>query len=336
MNRFSMVLGLVVVSVGLWGCDAARLGAGSFKATAAVQLSSPWEGYDRIEIRSRNGGVELLRADVAEVEVSGERYVRGRTQAEADANLDKIEVYAGRHATESGALLVELRFPDELKRQSPGASLTVRVPESCPANVRTSNGKLSVRSMSDIVTLRTSNGAITIGDVAGKVQAYTSNGKVTAENVDGELSIETSNGPVQVERIVGPVQVESSNGGVHLAGVQGAVVARTSNARIEAHDVQGACRLDTSNGRIVAELNPAAGDEVDVDTSNGSIELKLPVGQAANLDLETSNGKVVVDLPDGQLSDVRSGKREFHARLNGGGSLWHASTSNGSIRVKAQ
>ena len=136
-------------------------------------------------VKSRNGAIELSSADVPEILIDGKMYVRGTTQAEADANLEKLQISAEADSTNPKAFRIELEVPEELRRNSPGAKFIVKIPSPCTAEISTSNGSIKVVGLKGPVVLDTSNGGI------------------RAEKIDGELKVDTSNGGVVIKDVSG-------------------------------------------------------------------------------------------------------------------------------------
>lgn len=285
----------VVVLLLIAGCT-----GGGFRAETDFSQTVAWDGYECVEVRTGNGAVELRPADRTDVVISGTKFVRGHTQAEADASLDDIEIYADQHADNPRALLVELRYPSALKHQSPGARLLIEVPEPCAARIRTGNGR------------------ITVANLVGPLELASGNGRITATDIDGDVAVDTGNGSITVRDIRGSCDLNTSNG------------------RVEADDVQGTLRIRTSNGRVKAGVTPSPTDAVELATSNGRIELDIPAALAASLELRTGNGRITTELGDAPLTQVAADKSSFRAKLNGGGCKVSAESSNGSITVRTR
>lgn len=223
-------LSCLAIVLGTAGCG------GTIQATRDFSLSAPWESYERIVVRTRNGGVELASADVPEIRIRGQKRVNGGTHAEAEARLDDLEIVARRDETGPGTYLVELRVPEALAQCSPGASFTIQVPKPCRAEIHSSNGSIKVGQLKDHVVLGSSNGGITVKAVDGAVQAQTSNGSIDVEAVRGDLTAETSNGRVTSHLLGVPLELKQHDR--HLlhailnGGGSGEIHAETSNGSI--------------------------------------------------------------------------------------------------------
>lgn len=297
-------LGMVLLTVA---------GCGSLvRATDSVSLTEPWQKYERLEVRLRNGSVELRTGNVKDVAVTGEKYASGATLGEAQSNLEQVEVYVGAASGRPDTLLVELRCPEAVRNRNVGASLLIELPQACPANVETNNGAIRAARLQGDVVLRTDNGRIDVSDISGPVRAESSNGAIDARDITGKVQAQTSNGRINVQRVP-EASLETSNGAIYAA------------------DVGGNLAATTSNGRIEATVNPSAGGRVDLQSSNGEIWLSLPAALGMDLRLVTTQGRIHAGLDENAFKARQRSRTHVEGSLNGGGCRVEATTSNGSI-----
>lgn len=281
-------------------------------------LTAGWEGFERVEVNTRNGRVELRSAAVKDVEISGFKCLNVWSLADGERMLPELEVYAGAHAARPDTLLIELRVPETLRHNNPSASFVVAVPQPCAVNIDTSNGSIEVAGLKGDVDLDTNNGHIEVTDVDGRVRADTSNGRVVVEDVRGDVLADTSNGRILARRITGRCELYTSNGSV----------------RVEQAD--GELEVRTSNGGVDVDADPSAGARVNVTTSNGSIRMRVPESFGADIDLRTSNGRITTALGSATFRHIKAGRDRFAAEMNGGGGVLRASTSNGRIELETR
>ena len=309
MNRNVVISGLALLALSSAGCSQA------FKATREFSLSAAWDDYERIVVRSRNGNVSLMPGEGDEITISGVKRARGATPKQADEHLEHVEIAAGRDPANPSTFLIELRYPRALRRYSVGANFDIRIPQSCAADIDTSNGRIVVRDLQDRVDLESSNGSIFVEDIDGPVDARTSNGRIRAERIKGDLT------------------AESSNGSIFASSVTGDCSFITSNGRIELERIEGNVSAITSNGTIRMEAVPPTDGRVVMRTSNGDIHVTLPAELAARVKLRTTNGRIHTDFADATIQKLSFGRNWFECALNGGeAGLVSARTSNGSIR----
>ncbi len=131
-----------------------------------------------------------------------------------------------------------------------------------------------------------------------------------------DLDVQTHNGGISISDVEGRVRFEALNGGVRLAGLAG--------------DVRGS----TVNGGVTVALvgDRWTGPGLDVRTTNGGVELSMSEGYSAELETGTVNGRLDTELP----LEVRGRiNRTFRAQLGDGGAPIRATTTNGSVRIRA-
>jgi DUF4097 and DUF4098 domain-containing protein YvlB len=306
-SRAALPAALLLLS-GATGCSQA------FKASHDFALSAPWQDYERVVVRTRNGNVDMATEPGGDIAIDGQRFARGATPGQAEERVDQVEVVAAADPDDASTFVIEVRFPDELRHASAGANFRIRVPQACKTEVSSRNGRVQVRGGRDEVAIETSNGGVVVEAVEGDVRVHTSNGSIRAADIRGSLLAETSNGRIDVASVVGECTLNSSNG------------------RIEARETSGELTAVSSNGSIVVEAAAVGDGKMMVRTSNGSIRLTLPADTRAGVTLQTTNGGVYTNLGDAGIRRASHARGWFEGELNGGGSgMITARTSNGRI-----
>jgi len=296
MRRWSLAAVFVLSLVWTAGCSSTLV-----QVHERFALDVPWTDYERVHVRTTDGHVELISEQRDGAAITGIKQAGGLTWSEARRNLEQVTVVSEPDAADASTLIVRLDYPAELRNKSVGASLEIRVPAPCAADVATANGRISVRGLRGPAVLHTSNGRITVADVAGDVRGESSNGRIVVRAIDGTCELKTSNG------------------------------------RIEAHDVNGSVRAATSNGSIFVRATPPPEGYAIMQSSNGAIRAVLPPEIQGTLRVHSSNGRLSVDLGDAALSHVHGSEHAIEAQLNGGGGgEIIAQTSNGSIILQSQ
>lgn len=278
------------------------------------QVTRPWQGYERLVLRTENGRIELSTNTAnTDVTITGTKQAGGVTTRDAEENLSRVDVRAAPDETDPKTLIVELDYPEDLRWKNIGASLRVSVPQPVSTDALTRNGSIDIRNTKS-AKLRSSNGT------------------TIARDVDGWLDAQTSNGRIEAERIAGDAELQTSNGSVVVRGVGGRTRVNTSNGGIEVRDATGDVDCATSNGSIVVNAQPPVEGIVSLVTSNGGIRATLPQTLKGSVDVSTSNGSLTTNLGNATISQAQWSKRRLAAQLNGGGTgRIHARTSNGSL-----
>jgi len=182
------------------------------------------------------------------------------------------------------------------------------------------------------VKLNTSGGNIEVGNLKGMVRGETSGGDIRLNEIEGKVEMHTSGGNIRVEKVKGDVQMETSGGEIGIASVTGGVDVNTSGGNVRISDVDGNVKSETSGGNIYVKVT-GSNKGIYAETSGGNIEIRIAKNVGANIDAATSGGDVECDLPvtmSGKISESR-----IKGTVNGGGSVIHAHTSGGDVRIRA-
>ena len=311
--RIRLVIGLVALAAVMMfvGCDKGRI-TPPVKATRQEEATFTLGEAAVIDADTSNGEVIVRGVEGAqEVHVVATLSTRGNTEEQAEQRLDKIVF----HMTQDGQtvrLQYKAREQDRAVRRWSGVGFVVSVPMTTRVDAETSNGAITVETVSGRLDLDTSNGAIAVLEVSGDVVADTSNGAISMWEVTGDVYADTSNGRIDLERISGAVRADTSNGEIELVAITGEVHADTSNGAIhyEGTPVGTANSLRTSNGAITVRIAADASMDFEVDAKKGSIRSSLPLigdtqgdyWEAAlnppttiGMSLRTSNGAIRID-----------------------------------------
>ena len=146
--------------------------------------------------------------------------------------------------------------------------------------------------------LGTSGGAITVrGDRIERLRAGTSGGSIHVDGGPADMALDTSGGSITVGHALQTLKADTSGGGIH-----------------------------------VGYVGPAA-RLVDLDTSGGGIDIGVDRDASLRLAADTSGGGVSIDGLPFAGGDIR--RSHAHGTINGGAGSLRASTSGGSIRIRA-
>jgi hypothetical protein len=268
------------------------------------------------------GAIRVLTGSDNEVKVSVLQKFRADTDAEADEALKKLEFtmeQSGSDVTivaKYERLLGNMNFFGSWPPVN--VDVTVTVPASYSANLRTSGGGINVGDLNGKLDVHTSGGGITLGKTGGTVKAHTSGGGISLAECRAEVELHTSGGPIKVGKVAGPADLNTSGGGIEIESVMHKLRAHTSGGGIRAAIVgplQGDCELSTSGGGVRVTVDKAA---------------------AFNLDASTSGGHVDAQGLTITLGDSNKNHSKLAGAVNGGGPVLKLHTSGGGITVRAQ
>jgi hypothetical protein len=233
-------------------------------------------GLAAFEAVTTNGSIELEADFGASVRLDVTRVCYGRSKADAENYIDRIEVT---DTIDSGRLEVEADMPASGGRNY-GASFDGLVPADLDLDLHTSNGRVEVVDQKADVRVRTSNGAIELTNTEGRAELHTSNGAMTLRAHRGPVQGETSNGTVSADiadlASFEDVELENSNGRIELrvpSDVSARFDASTSNGHVTISGFSSV-RYEIDEPTHKKGTIGSGASEIELKTSNGNIELK--------------------------------------------------------------
>jgi DUF4097 and DUF4098 domain-containing protein YvlB len=314
------------------------------KSGQTLRADSP---YGAIRVRASSGGAASMRAVVS---------AAGRTQAEAQALLDRTEVVVEETAR-GVALRLEVK-PDSTdeRRPQPSVSFDVEVPADIalelvsrsgsvqaedgpfgPSRLESSYGAVGIENVRGDVTAVSKSGKVEVARVSeGSVDANSGYGSVAVSDVEGKsVTAKSSSGKVQVERLrVERATVESGYGAVSVRDVDAAreIDARSKSGSVVAESVK-ADRIQLASGYGSIRVKQAQGD-LGLETSSGSISVD---DVRSMLTAKTGYGSIDVDgVFGGLVLESKSGSVKARARDGSQvDSAWSLASSYGRVALEA-
>lgn len=230
----------------------------TFKATKVVELTLPASALEQLTCESHNGAIRITGDAVAtEISLRAELSVRGYSQAEADGNLQLLDVG---HEENGKGVRIWGKYPQgQLSNLSPSFQFTMKVPQRLAVILVSHNGDIDANEIDGAASIETHN-----GDIGGALRGS----RVAATTHNGDVNLRLAG--------AGPLdgQVHSHNGNIELAfadGIGTQLEASTHNGKITpptkvADATMGRqslrCRIGDGKGKLV------------VDTHNGSVVIR--------------------------------------------------------------
>jgi hypothetical protein len=182
-----------------------------------------------------------------------------------------------------------------LRPYRPSATVTVRVPRACPAQVGVVSATAVVSGISARTSVKSVSGEITLDGVTGDVDAHTVSGAVEAQGINGKLNFNTVSGDLTL-----------ADGWVE---------------RLDANSVSGDVTADV-------DLDPLGG--MHLTTMSGEVTLRLPAETDAQVHLYSMSGKV-----RSEFAELRSMSAPASHTVSGslGAGSGHVSVNTMSGRV---
>jgi hypothetical protein len=127
------------------------------------------------------------------------------------------------------------------------------------------------------------------------------------------------------------VRVQNTNGEIVANALKGAFRAETTNGGIRGQGLSGQVEASTTNGGVRLQVDAVSPGGVRVETVNGGVDLTIPAAAQADVRAGCVNGGI--SLHGLALVGGESTRRRVEGKLNGGGALVSAETTNGGVRI---
>lgn len=120
----------------------------------------------------------------------------------------------------------------------------------------------------------------------------------------------------------------------HVKAPRGAFVhASNTNGQVSVSGMSGKITAETTNGAVVVDVAGVTA-KIEVSTTNGAVTVDLPADAKADLTASVTNGAISVSGL--KLETTEQSRRRVEGKINGGGPLIDAHTTNGAVRIRAK
>jgi len=244
-------------------------GQGALGSTVVKEVHKTFsiEPGGEISLENVNGSVQIEGWDADRVEVLATIRVKHSSRHRAEKYLDEVEIFFDH---DHDFLHIDVDYPGKsggtsflawlLGHGRPSVSITfeLKVPRKVILDVRTVNGKVTIRRVTGEVEARTTNGAVRVENVAGKVNCRTVNGSISVSlrkiSRFDEMSLRTVNGSIRLavpQDIRADIEASTVNG--HISSdlpieLRGRISRRSLHGKINGGG--GFIILKTVNGSI--------------------------------------------------------------------------------------
>ncbi|MDQ2744461.1 MAG: DUF4097 domain-containing protein [Chloroflexota bacterium] len=177
------------------------------------------------------------------------------------------------------------------------AEYHIIVPAGCAIQLHSVQADAAIAGTRAPITVETVSGDLTLEDVAGECRLHSVGGDTTARRLHGALVLQTTNGDVTIR-----------------------------DSRLHRFN------LHSTNGDFEIETPLTEGERYFAKTVNGDVRLIVPPDTGLLAQLRTHNGEIQSDLP---CETINRSRRNWQARINGGGANVEMESTNGDLRIVA-
>ena len=272
-------------------------------------------------VETRGGEISVVSSADPVVKVVAHERIRAGTEAKADRLLRSLVLTLDQRGYEITATARYRRSWFGLlfgSRPAVQVDFVVTVPANFGADLRTSEGKITVGNLGGAVRARTAGADISLGIIGGAVDARTSGAGIALDDGRGTVKLSTSRGDLAVGHAGGPAALATSGGDIRVGFVENAIQATTRGGNIRVGFV-GPLRADSA-----------------LTTSGGGVKIDVDPTAAFRLDASASGGQVDVGELASALTTTKRGHNWLIAAANGGGPRLRLRASGDDVVVRAR
>jgi DUF4097 and DUF4098 domain-containing protein YvlB len=276
--------------------------------------------------------VEILRGEL-QVFYShdGELSITGSAQTSSGAKLDDAFFRASLVIEQNGNHFKLRCVPDSTdQNEQIHVRYRIDVPYRTEVKSWIGNGRQSFSGIMGPVHAVSLKGDIKASYLSKGVQARTNSGNIDLQVIGERVEAQTGDGNIFGQRLAQGISAETEDGDISLTVVgPSTAIVKKGTGRIDANGARGTFTGATDGGELHIKAVPHG--DWQLNSKSGNIRIEFPILQKLELDASTDSGLLQVDRDDILKPDPDS--RHFHQKINGGGSLIEAHTSNGKILI---
>jgi len=169
------------------------------------------------------------------------------------------------------------------------------VPRECEVRARGVGSEIELSGLQAPTSVQTVSGDVSVRDVTGDCSIITVSGDATGHRINGALTLRTTSGDADIRDSTLP----------HF-------------------------NINTVSGDFSIETPLAPASQYLGKTVSGDLHVIVPPGTGATVQMKSVSGDAVSELP---ADIIKSGRRHWQGRINGGGASLEMSSVSGDLRV---
>ncbi len=273
----------------------------------------PLDGAEEILVDAIAGDVEIMGADIDELEVEATQVLRMPSRARS---AEAKEALTLRTEQEGGRLTVQTKALQDLSEfgvTGYEVNLVLRVPRTMSLKVFAENGNTAVSGM------------------GGAVSIEQETGHVLATNVKGELSVVNGGGDVYIADCAGPLRVVATGGEVITRTIYGPQDLRTYGGQTIIDSPQSDLSVRHEGGDVRIIALDALGGDFNVQVDDGNVNMVRTPDTDATFLITVENGAAESAVP--LTGTMNRDMWEFSGRQNSGEYTVVLKAKNGDVMI---
>lgn len=258
--------------------------------------SRPFEPGATLSVRNGKGDVVVETWDQDEISFDVEIVARARTEEEAAALADAVEIDV---LNAEDGVRIESSLPNEEGelRGSWVANLTIKAPAKADLDVESRHGQTRTPEIDGDVVVRNSHGSTTVGNVSGALRARQSHGNLDVGSVGADTSVDIRHGHLTMEASGGDLSLKNQDGNAKLGSVGKKLDLFSAHGNTTVTSVGANVSGRVRHSELVVTGDVAEG--VVLDASHGALRSR---GIGGDLEITVRHGSVTVEQVDGSVA----------------------------------
>ncbi len=227
----------------------------NFSASESFSYQIDVQGQRHLKIEAINSRIDITGVENQQfISVSGERFVKSESEADAESHLDELEI----SITEN---VDEVRIKTIQPKDTQGRTYQIRYQIKVPADMD--------------VTVQSVNGDVTLDSLKSDLVVGVVNGNIVLDEISGDVTVGLTNGNIRCEMVLptqGTCQLSVINGQIELAipmSTSANFSANVTNGSVSINDLQ--LQNPQSTNRSLSGILGTGLGKIKLVTVNGSI-----------------------------------------------------------------
>jgi Putative adhesin len=279
-----------------------------------------------LHVDVHNGDLKIFYGRDGHVSISG--YAKSGAGAKLDDNFFTTSVRIEQNGN-------HIAIREEPNRAYPEEDIQVvyqiDVPYRTEVTSRLGHGQQNISGVLGPVNAVTDKGDITAAYISRGLQAQVGRGNLDLRVIGEHVDAKAGSGDISCMRLPQGVSAETGDGDIALMVVgPSTAIVKKGTGRIDVGGARGTFVGLTDEGDVHIRAIPHA--DWQLISGSGSVRLELPPAVKFELQASTEAGEFQIDRED--IARPDAGSRQFHQKVNGGGTRIDVHTESGKIAIR--
>jgi hypothetical protein len=279
-----------------------------------------------LDVDVPSGDLKIFYGQDGQVSISG--FAKSASGTKVDSNFFATAV----RVEQTGN---QIAIRQEPNRAYPEEDIKVAyqidVPYRTEVTTRLGDGKQNISGILGPVNAVTDKGDVKAAYISRGLQAQVGRGNLDLQVIGEHVAAKAGSGNISCMRLPQGVSAETGDGDITLMVVgPSTAIVKKGTGRIDVGGARGTFVGSTDDGDIHIRAVPHA--DWQLVSGSGSVRLELPPAVKFELEASTKSGEFQIDRED--IARPDAGSRQFHQKVNDGGTRIDVHTESGKIAIR--